>query len=165
MPTQKKIEQAAEISSRLKESNGFYIINYRGLTVKQTETLRRALREADATCTVYKNNVVRLCLKEAGLPNMDELLDGPNAIVFYNGDLAAAAKAIKTFAKEAPVLELKGGYADGKAIDAAAANAIADLPTRDELLATLLRTMQGPMQKFARCCDLIREQKEEQPAA
>lgn len=165
MPTQKKIDQAAKIAEVLKESEGFYIINYRGMTVKQSETLRHKLREADATCTVYKNNIVRLCLKEAGLPEMDELLEGPNAFVFYKGDLAAAAKVVKTYAKEAPAIELKGGYADGKVIDAETANAIADLPTRDELLARLLRTMLNPMSQFARALDLVREQKEEEPAA
>lgn len=165
MPAQKKIDQAAQIAEQLKESNGFYVINYRGLTVKQSEKLRHLLSEQEASCTVYKNNLVRLCLKEADLPEMDELLAGPNAFVFYKGDLAAAAKVIKTFTKEAPVLELKGGFADGKVIDAETANAIADLPSHDELLARLLRTMLNPMSQFARALDLIREQKEEQPAA
>ena len=165
MPTQKKIEQAAKIGEALKESEGFYVVSYRGLTVKQAETLRHKLADADASFTVYKNNLVRLSLKEAGMPEMDELLEGPNAFVFYKGDLAAAAKAVKTYAKEAPALELKGGFADGKVIDAAAANAIADLPTRYELLARLLRTMLNPMSQFARALDLVREQKEEEPAA
>lgn len=164
MPTQRKLDQAAKIAEAIKESNGFYVINYRGLTVKQSEALRRKLAEVDSSCTVYKNNIVRLCLKEAGLPEMDELLEGPNAFVFYRGDLAAAAKAVKSFAKEAPVLELKGGYADGKVIDAVEANAIADLPTREELLARMLRTMLNPMSQFARALDLIREQKEETAA-
>ena len=165
MPTQKKLDQAAKIADLLKEANGFYVIDYRGLTVKQMESLRRQLREAEATCGVFKNNIVRLCIKEAGLPEMDDLLEGPTAVVFYNGDIAAPAKVVKTMAKEAKVLKLKGGYADGKVIDADAANAIADLPSRDELLARLLRTMQNPMSQFARALQLIKEQKEEQPAA
>lgn len=164
MPTQKKIAQATEIAQKLQSTKGFYVIKYSGLTVKQVETLRKNLREVNAGCTVYKNNIVRLCLREAGLPAMDEMLEGPCAIVFYDGDLAAAAKAIKTFAKEAKALELKGGYADGKVIDAEAANAIADLPTHDELLAKLMRTMLNPMSQFARCLELVREQKEEQAA-
>lgn len=168
MPTQKKIEQAAKIDELLKESNGFYVIDYRGLTVKQFGQLRKNLREADATCTVFKNNIFRMCLKNAGLPEMDELLEGTNAIVFYNGDLAAPAKAVKDMAKEFKLPTLKGGYADGKAIDADTANAIADLPSRDQLLSQLLRTMQNPMSQFARAIQLIAEQKGEQkeePAA
>ncbi len=165
MPTQKKIEQAAKIDELLKESNGFYIIDYRGLTVKQFGDLRKKLRDADATCAVLKNNIFRMCLKNAGYPEMDELLEGPNAIIFYNGDLAAPAKAVKDMANEIKLPTLKGGYADGKAIDADAANAIAELPSREQLLSTLLRTMQNPMSKFARAISLIAEQKNEEPAA
>ncbi len=165
MPTQKKIDQAAKIDELLKESAGFYVIDYRGLTVKQFGELRKNLRDADATCAVLKNNIFRMCLKNAGLPEMDELLDGPNAFVFYKSDLAAPAKAVKNMAKEVKLPELKGGYADGKVIGADEANAIADLPSREELLSTLLRTMQNPMSKFARAIQLIAEQKTEEPAA
>ncbi len=165
MPTQKKIEAAAKIDELLKESQGFYIIDYRGLTVKQLGEMRKKLRECDATCTVFKNNIFRMCLENAGLPKMDEMLEGTNAYVFYNGDLAAPAKVIKDTAKALKLPELKGGYADGKAIDAETANKIADLPTREQLLSQLLRTMQNPMSQFARAIQLISEKKGEEPAA
>lgn len=165
MPTQKKIEQAAMIDELLKESKGFYVIDYRGLTVKQFGQLRQKLREAGATCSVLKNNIFRLCLKNAGLPEMDDMLNGPNAIVFYNDDPAAPAKAVKDMAKEIKLPTLKGGFAEGDVIDAEKANAIADLPSRDQLLSQLLRTMQNPMSQFARAISLIAEQKEQEPAA
>lgn len=165
MPTQKKIEQAAMIDELLKDSSGFYVIDYRGLTVKQFGQLRKNLREAGATCCVLKNNIFRLCLKNAGMPEMDDMLDGPNAFVFYGEDPAAPAKAVKDMAKEIKLPTLKGGFAEGGVIDAAAANAIADLPSRDQLLSQLLRTMQNPMSQFARAISLIAEQKEQEPAA
>jgi large subunit ribosomal protein L10 len=96
---------------------------------------------------------------------MDELLDGPNAIVFFATDPASAGKVIKNFAKENKALELKGGLIDGAVADAAAANAIADLPSREELLSTVLATMLNPMSQIARVVDLIREQKENEAAA
>lgn len=165
MPTQKKIEQAAKIDSMLQEAKGFYIIDYRGLSVKQFSELRHRLRDTNAVCSVLKNNILRRCLAAGGYPEMDELLEGPVAVVFYHDDPAAPAKAVKDTVKEFKLGQLKGGYAEGKAIDAAAANAIADLPSREALLSQLLRTMQNPMSQFARVISLVAEQKAEEPAA
>jgi large subunit ribosomal protein L10 len=165
MPTQKKIEQVAEIEEVLANNAGFFIVDYRGLTVKQMSDLRKQLREKDSLCKVYKNNLVRRALAASDKPNMDELLDGPNAIVFFATDPASAGKVIKNFAKENKALELKGGLIDGAVADAAAANAIADLPSREELLSTVLATMLNPMSQIARVVDLIREQKENEAAA
>ena len=164
MPTQKKIEKVAEIETNLGEYAGFFVVDYRGLTVKQINALRKELRGVDARCTVYKNNLVRIALNNAELPDMGDMLDGPNALVFFREDPASAAKIIKNFAKENKALELKGGMIDKAVADTAMANAIADLPTREELLSTVLATMLNPMSQIARVVDLIREQKESEAA-
>lgn len=164
MPTQKKIEKVAEIGEALNDYAGFFVVDYRGLTVKQINNLRKELRNVEAKCTVYKNNLVRIALTNAELPDMGEMLDGPNALVFFKEDPASAGKIIKNFAKENKALELKGGMIENAVVDAATANAIADLPTRDELLSTVLATILNPMSQIARVVDLIREQKENEAA-
>jgi len=165
MATQKKIEMVAEIAGCFEEYAGFFVVNYSGLTVKQISALRKELRAADARCTVYKNNLVRRALADTEKPDMGEILDGTNALVFFRTDPASAGKILKNFAKENKALELKGGLIDGAVADAVAANAIADLPSREELLSTVLATMLNPMSQIARVVDLIREQKENEAAA
>ncbi len=164
MPTQKKIDQVAEIAENLASYDGFYVINYCGLTVKQMSALRGELRNIDAKCVVYKNNLVRLALNAAEKPDMGEILDGTNALVFFRQDPASAGKVLKNFAKENKALELKGAIIDGAVADAEHANAIADLPSREELLSRMLATMLNPMSQFARVMDLVREQKEGEAA-
>ena len=165
MPTQKKVEMVAEITENLGAYAGFFVVNYSGLTVKQITALRAELRKTEAKCVVYKNNLVRRALAACDKPDMGEILDGTNAIVFFKSDPASAGKVLKTFAKENKALELKGGMIDGAVADAAHANAIADLPSREELLSTVLATMLNPMSQIARVVDLIREQKENEAAS
>ena len=164
MPTQKKVEMVAEITENLGTYAGFYVINYCGLTVKQMSALRGELRNVEAKCVVYKNNLVRRALADCEKPDMGELLDGTNAIVFFKDDPASAGKILKNFAKENKALELKGGMIDGAVAAAAHANAIADLPTRDELLGMVLATMLNPVSSFVRVLDQIAGQKENEAA-
>lgn len=164
MTTQKKIDTVAEIAERLQDNAGFYVISYRGLTVKQINSLRKELRTVDGKCTVYKNQLVRRALADAGLPDMGDILDGPNAFVFYKEDPASAGKIVKNFAKDAKVLEIKGGIIDKAIADADTANAIADLPTRDELLGMVLATMLNPVSSLVRALDQIAEKKEGEAA-
>ncbi len=164
MPTQKKVETVAALTEDFNTYGGIYVVEYRGLTVKQMSELRKQLRAVDAKCAVYKNNLVRIALANAEKPDMGEVLDGPNAVVFFKDDPAAAGKILKNFAKENKALVLKGAIIDGNFADAETANAIADLPSREELLSRLLATMLNPMSQFARVMDLIREQKENEAA-
>lgn len=164
MATQKKIEQVAEITENLGAYAGFFVVNYSGLTVKQLSALRGELRKVEAKCTVYKNNLVRRALVATELPEMGEILDGTNAIVFFKDDPASAGKILKNFAKENKALVLKGGMIDKAVADEAMANAIADLPTRDELLGMVLATMLNPMSSLVRALDLIAGQKENEAA-
>lgn len=145
MPSVQNKEMLQEITTSFQQSAGVYIIDYRGLTVREAQDLRRKLREAGATMKVYKNNLVKLALDENKLPNMDSLLVGTCAYVFYESDPVGAAKAIKTTSKALEKLEVKGGIADGAEISAAEIIAIADLPSREELLAKVVGSLSQPL--------------------
>lgn len=150
MPTIKKEAQLVEISERLKNASAVWLVDYRGLSVKQSEDLRGVLRECSAELKVYKNTLTAIALKELDMPSMDEYLAGPTGFVFVTGDPVASAKAIKTFATANPLLEIKGGMLEGAVMSIDQVKAVAELPSREELIAKLLGTMQNPMQKIVR---------------
>ncbi|MCQ2751902.1 MAG: 50S ribosomal protein L10 [Coriobacteriales bacterium] len=152
MPTQEKIDQVAQIEECFKNANACWLIDARGLSVQQSQTLRRNIREAEGHMHIFKNNLAAIAIKNLELPNMDELLVGPTAFVYADGDVAAPAKAIKDFAKENEALEIKGGFMDGEVLDADAVKKIADLPSKEVLIGMLLGVMQGPLVGLARCC-------------
>lgn len=145
MPSVQNKEMLQEINDSFKASQGVYIIDYRGLTVREAQDLRRKLHEAGATMKVYKNNLVKLALEENKLPNMDNLLVGTCAYVFYESDPVGAAKAIKTTSKDLEKLQIKGGISDGALVSADEVNAIADLPSREELLAKVVGSLAQPL--------------------
>ena len=127
MPQQYKIDKVAEIEERVEASAGLYVMSYNGLTVKQAQELRHALREAGAEMKVYKNNLVRLALKNQEQPEIDDILAGPLAYIFYKEEPVSSAKVLKDFALKAKgVIEVKGGISEGKAITAEDAKAMAD---------------------------------------
>jgi large subunit ribosomal protein L10 len=137
MPNAQNESMMAAIKADLAEASAIWVVDYRGLTVKEVEVLRRNIREADAVMKVYKNTLMRIALKETEMGEMDEALAGPSAFVFCKSDLAAAAKAISEFAKENEKLEIKGGLMDGKFVTPAEVSKIASLPSRDELYAQI----------------------------
>ena len=134
MPNKQNVETVAKIGEELKDVASIWVVDYRGLTVKEAQELRRNVREAGAEMKVYKNTLMHLALENAGLPTADELLSGPSAFVFAAEDPAAAAKVLKTFAKSNQNLAIKGGIMDGKVYDAAQVEAIASLPSKEELM-------------------------------
>lgn len=153
MPNKQNIANVAKIAEQLEGVSAMWVVDYRGLTVKEAEALRRAVREADAKMAVYKNTLVRLALQNAGMPDMGETLTGPSAFIFAAGDPVASAKALKDFAAKNKNLVIKGGMMDGVAYDAAQVEAIASLPSREELIAKLLGTISNPMVKMVRVCN------------
>lgn len=170
MPSTKNQEKYAVIKEDLSKIQAMWVVDYRGLTVKESEALRRSIREADAVMKVYKNSLVELALKELDMPSMGDVLAGPSAFVFADGDPVASAKALKDFAKANENLVIKGGIMDGAFVDAEAVEKIAALPSREELIAKLLGTIQnplqqivrvlnGPMESFARVVSAIEDQK------
>ena len=126
---QYKIDAVAEIESKLESNAGVFVVAYNGLTVLQAQELRKQLRECGAQMKVYKNNLVRIALENKEQPNLDEILAGPLAYVFFEEEPVSAAKVLKEFAKKSKgVLEIKGGISDGQAVTAAEVDAIAELP-------------------------------------
>jgi large subunit ribosomal protein L10 len=143
-----KATAVADIAEQFKEATATLITEYRGLTVANLAELRRSLNGA-ATYSVAKNTLVKRAASEAGVEGLDELFAGPTAIAFVKGEPVDAAKAIKTFAKEHKALVIKGGYMDGRALTVAEVERIADLESREVLLAKLAGAMKGNLAKAA----------------
>jgi large subunit ribosomal protein L10 len=135
----------AEIVESFNDSAGAVLTDYRGLTVKELQQLRRSLGE-HADYAVVKNTLAKLAASQAGMAGFDELLVGPTAIAFINGDVVEAAKGLRDFAKANPALIIKGGYLDGKPIDAKEVAKLADLESRDVLLGKMAGAMLASLQ-------------------
>ena len=143
MPSTKNVDALAQIKEDLADVQAVWVVDYRGLTVKEAQELRRNIREAGAVMKVYKNTLMHIALEESSLPTLDDLLEGPSAFVFAGSDVAASAKAVKTFAKANQDLEIKGGLMEGAQVSAAQVEAIASLPSREELLAQIAGAISG----------------------
>jgi large subunit ribosomal protein L10 len=130
----------AEIVEAFNESAGAVLTDYRGLTVKELQELRRSLG-ANADYAVVKNTLAKIAANEVGIDGFDDLLTGPTAIAFINGDVVEAAKGLRDFAKANPALIVKGGYLDGAPIDAKEIAKLADLESREVLLGKLAGAM------------------------
>lgn len=152
MPAQSNIDMLEKVKGSLEASKGVFVVDYRGLTVKEAQELRRALREANAHMKVYKNNIVRIALNDAEMPNIDDMLKGTCVYVFYENDPVEAAKVLKQEADKLKKMQILGGIADGKAITAEEALAYAELPSRDELLAKLVYVIGSPLSGIAQVC-------------
>ena len=148
-PRADKVAVVAEIVARLKESDAVFVSEYRGLSVAQLATIRTALRPADAEHVVYKNTLAKLAVREVGIEGLEEFLTGPTALTFVKGDIAAAAKALRDNAKTLPALVVKGGVLGGAPLSASDVAALADLPSREELLAQFAGALQAPLVKTA----------------
>jgi large subunit ribosomal protein L10 len=140
MARAEKQAAVAEIVESFNGSAGAVLTEYRGLTVKQLQELRRSLG-ANANYAVVKNTLAKLAAKDAGISGFDDLLTGPTAIAFINGDVVEAAKGLRDFAKANPTLVIKGGVLDGKPLDAAEVAKLADLESREVLLGKLAGAM------------------------
>jgi large subunit ribosomal protein L10 len=172
MPNKNNVEMLEKIKGSIEASKGFFVVDYRGLTVKEAQELRRTLREAGSEMKVYKNNIMRIALKEEGLPDVGENLVGTCAYVFFENDPVDAAKALKKKGDELKKLAFVAGVADGKALNAEEARAYADLASREELMAQLVYVIASPLRGIASVCagparglvtalDAIAEQKKE----
>ena len=158
MPNQTKVEMVEKIKQELENCDALWVVDYRGLSVKQAEALRGKVREQGASLKVYKNSFTEIALANLELPGLGEVLEGPSAFVFVSGDPVASAKAIKSFAKENKALEIKGGLLNKQIVTADQIIAIADLPSREELIAKLLGTIQNPLTGVVRTLNEIPSQ-------
>ena len=148
MPRTEKLERVAELKRRIEGSAALLLAEYRGLTVSDITELRRTLRETDASLTVVKNTLMQRAAAEAGL-ELTELLSGPSAVAFIDGDAVSAAKKIKAATKQFPTLVLKGGYMEGQVLSADEVNRLADLESREVMLSKIAGLFKGEMARAA----------------
>ena len=144
-----KAATVKEVKSRVKSTSTAVVTEYRGMTVAQISTLRRQLRTLDADFKVYKNTLVLRAIAGSEVESLGELLQGPTAITFIDGDVSAVAKALRDFAKETPTLVVKGGVVNGKALTLKDLAALADLPSRDVLMAQFAGLLASPLRTMA----------------
>jgi large subunit ribosomal protein L10 len=160
----------AELSERFRESGAAVLTEYRGLTVAQLTELRRSIG-ANATYAIVKNTLTQLAAKEAGVSAFDGELTGPSAIAFITGDAVETAKGLRDFARTHPQLVIKSGYLDGKPLSADEITRLADLESREVLLAKLAGAMKAslsqavalfaaPLSQTARLLEALRQQRE-----
>ena len=149
MPNATKIERVAELKEQIESANALLLTEYRGLTVEEITELRRSLRDVDASLSVIKNTLMQRAANDAGIAELDELLVGPSAIAFVNGDVVAVAKKLKDASKQFPALVIKGGYMDGAPLDAAGASSLADLESREVMLSKIAGMLKSEMSRAA----------------
>lgn len=170
-----KAEAVAELTERFRSSTATVLTEYRGLTVAQITELRRSLGQT-TSYSVAKNTLARRAASEAGIAGLDNLFTGPTALAFAAGDPVAVAKSLRDFAKTHPLLIIKGGVFEGRAISAAEVGRLADLESREVLLAKLAGAMkanlskaaglfQAPLSKAARAMAALSEKLENQGGA
>jgi large subunit ribosomal protein L10 len=149
MPTEEKVRRVAELAERIGSSAALLLTEYRGLTVSEIAELRRSLAEAQASFSVVKNTIMQRAASAAGMEELGSLLSGPSAVAFVDGDPVAAAKALSGIAKRYPALVLKGGWMDGRALDADEAKRLADLESREVMLSKFAGMVQGEIARAA----------------
>ena len=169
-----KAAAVAELTEEFRSSNAAVLTEYRGLTVAQLKELRRSLG-ADTSYAVVKNTLTKIAAKDAGVAAFDELLVGPSAIAFVKGDPVEAAKGLRDFAKAHPHLVIKGGVLDGKSLSPAELTKLADLESREVLLAKMAGALQAsltnavslfaaPLAQTARVIEALRQKAEQDPS-
>ncbi|MGB4778923.1 50S ribosomal protein L10 [Microbacterium sp.] len=165
-----KDASVAELTKNFEDSTAVLLTEYRGLTVAELKELRNSIRQ-DAEYAVVKNTLTKIAARSAGVEGLDDDLKGPSAIAFVHGDPVAVAKGLRAFAKAHPLLVIKGGYFDGAALTPAEVNKLADLESREVLLAKLAGAMKASLTKAAyvftalpskavRTVDALREKQE-----
>jgi large subunit ribosomal protein L10 len=142
---EKKRELVESYTEKFSRSQAAFLTDYRGLPVAELNQLRNKMRETGSGYHVVKNRLVMLALRKAGLPVPEEFLRGPTAIGFCYENIVAPAKVLTEYAKESKALTIKGGILNERVIDVQAISSLADLPSRDVLLAQLLGSVQSPM--------------------
>jgi large subunit ribosomal protein L10 len=147
-PAAEKVAAVAEITAEFRDASAMVVTEYRGLTMSQITKLRRSLGN-DVNYTVAKNTLVKRAAADAGVEGLDDLLVGPTAIAFVSGEPVDAAKALREFGRDNKALVIKGGYMEGRALSAAEIDQLADLDSREVLLARLAGAMKGNLAKAA----------------
>ncbi|MBR3606360.1 MAG: 50S ribosomal protein L10 [Lachnospiraceae bacterium] len=147
----------AEISEAIKEAQSVVLVDYRGLTVEQDTNLRKELREAGVMYKVYKNTMMNFAFKGTDFEALAPYLEGPSAVAISTTDATAPARILAKVAKDAKALEIKAGVVEGVVYDAKGMQAIANIPSREELISKLLGSIQSPITNFARVMNQLAE--------
>lgn len=158
-----KSQVVSEIVEKLQKSSSAVVVDYKGLTVAEVTELRKVMREAGVDYKVYKNTLVRRAAQEVGIEQFnDELLVGTNAIAFGYDDPVAPARILKKFIETHPKMKLKMGVVEGEFYDEAKIMELANIPSREELIAKLLGSLKAPVSNFVYLVDAIAKKQEEE---
>ena len=150
-----------EIKAKLENAQAAVVIDYMGITVEEANSMRKQLREADVDYTVYKNTLVKRAIEGTKFEGLAEALAGPSALAISQTDATAPARVLNKVMKEFKKMEFKAGVIEGELLDAAGVQAVADIPSRDELIAKFMGSIQSPIANFARVINQIAEQQGE----
>ena len=148
-PRADKVAVVEEIATKLNDARAIFVTEYRGMSVPDMADIRTALRPTDSQHVIYKNTLAKRAIEAAGIEGLIEHLTGPNALTFVYGDVAGAAKALRDASKTQPLLVIKGGVLGEAVLSSDDVKALADLPSRDVLLAMFAGALQAPLVKTA----------------
>lgn len=154
----------SEIKEKIEKSGSLVLVDYRGLTVQEVTELRSKYREAGVQYKVYKNTMMKLAFKELGFEEFNNYLEGPSAVAFSSEDVTAAARITNEFAKNNEKLVIKAGILEGKVLDKESIKEVANIPSREVLIAKLLGSFKAPVSNFVYMLDALRKKKEEEVA-
>lgn len=150
-----------EIKAKLDGAQSAILVDYMGITVEQADKMRRALREADVDYTVYKNTLVKRAIEGTDFESLKDHLAGPSAIAISKTDATAPARTLNGLIKEIPAVEFKAGVVERTFYDKAGVEAIANIPSRDELIAKFMGSIQSPVSTFVRTLQAVADAKTE----
>ena len=156
-----KKEEVSKLADKMKEAKIILLTDYRGINVADVTELRSELRKSNSEYRVIKNNITKRALAEAGIEGLEDLLEGPTAVIMNNEDYLETAKAIYNYSKENDFYKIKGGVIDGKVMTAEEIITLAKLPSREELLSMRAGGLLANISKLAIALDQVRVQKEE----
>ena len=155
-----KKEEVASLAAKMKEAKIILLTDYRGINVADVTELRSELRKSDSEYKVIKNNIIRRALAENGIEGLDDLLEGPTAVIMNNEDYLEAAKTIYNYSKDNDFYKIKGGVIEGKVMTAEEIITLAKLPSRETLLSMLAGALLGNISKLAVALGEVQKQKE-----
>ncbi len=144
-----KKEVVEEIKSKLQNAQSAVVVDYRGLSVEEVNTLRKLMREANVEYKIYKNTLMNLAIKGSDFEKLTQVLEGPSAFAFGYDDAVAPARVLNGFMKKTKKMEFKAGVVEGKFFDVEGIKAIAGLPSREELIGKFLGSIKSPVSSFA----------------
>ena len=161
---QAKADQVNELAAKMKDASLVLLVDYRGIDVASDTALRKSIREVNADYSVIKNNITRRALKECGFEGMDEILEGPTAVIIAQDEYLPSLKAIYKFAKANEYYKIKGGVLEGNVSTVEELTTLAELPSREELIAKLAGCLLANVSKLAATLDAVRVKKESEEA-